>query len=136
MKVYDGLEENPRRLLRVLTAFDSRAPVAVVSSSGQLRVHFYADKINAARGFNVTYQVCWIGFSDFLSVLNTFMVLSHFRENRWVLFNQFLCSAVRMYFRWMGSAFPGRFPVEGTGAVTLNSSAVTGTGTVPMAGMS
>lgn len=58
MKVYDGLEENPRRLLRVLTAFDSRAPVAVVSSSGQLRVHFYADKINAARGFNVTYQVC------------------------------------------------------------------------------
>lgn len=57
MKVYDGLEENPRRLLRVLTAFDSRAPVAVVSSSGQLRVHFYADKINAARGFNVTYQV-------------------------------------------------------------------------------
>lgn len=58
MKVYDGLEENPRRLLRVLTAFDSRAPVAVVSSSGQLRIHFYADKINAARGFNVTYQVC------------------------------------------------------------------------------
>lgn len=55
--MYDGLEENPRRLLRVLTAFDSRAPVAVVSSSGQLRVHFYADKINAARGFNVTYQV-------------------------------------------------------------------------------
>lgn len=63
VKVYDGLEENPRRLLRVLTAFDSRAPVAVVSSSGQLRVHFYADKINAARGFNVTYQVCWIGFN-------------------------------------------------------------------------
>jgi len=59
VKVYDGLEENPRRLLRVLTAFDSRAPVAVVSSSGQLRIHFYADKINAARGFNVTYQVCW-----------------------------------------------------------------------------
>ncbi|XP_071223393.1 low-density lipoprotein receptor-related protein 12-like [Salvelinus alpinus] len=57
VKVYDGLEENPRRLLRVLTAFDSRAPMAVVSSSGQLRVHFYADKINAARGFNVTYQV-------------------------------------------------------------------------------
>jgi len=57
VKVYDGLEENPRRLLRVLTAFDSRAPVAVVSSSGQLRVHFYADKVNAARGFNVTYQV-------------------------------------------------------------------------------
>ncbi|KAM6899395.1 low-density lipoprotein receptor-related protein 12 [Xenentodon cancila] len=57
VKVYDGLEENPRHLLRVLTAFDSRAPVAVVSSSGQLRVHFYADKINAARGFNVTYQV-------------------------------------------------------------------------------
>ncbi|XP_037651635.1 low-density lipoprotein receptor-related protein 12 isoform X2 [Sebastes umbrosus] len=57
VKVYDGLEENPRRLLRVLTAFDSRAPVAVVSSSGQLRIHFYADKINAARGFNVTYQV-------------------------------------------------------------------------------
>lgn len=57
VKVYDGLDENPRRLLRVLTAFDSRAPVAVVSTSGQLRVHFYADKINAARGFNVTYQV-------------------------------------------------------------------------------
>lgn len=57
VKVYDGLEENPHRLLRVLTAFDSRAPVTVVSSSGQLRVHFYADKINAARGFNVTYQV-------------------------------------------------------------------------------
>lgn len=57
VKVYDGLEENPRRLLRVLTAFDSRAPVAVVSTSGQLRVHFYADKINAARGFNATYQV-------------------------------------------------------------------------------
>ncbi|TRY65077.1 hypothetical protein DNTS_006077, partial [Danionella cerebrum] len=57
VKVYDGLEENPRRLLRVLTAFDSRAPVAVVSTSGQLRIHFYADKINAARGFNVTYQV-------------------------------------------------------------------------------
>ncbi|XP_041758224.1 low-density lipoprotein receptor-related protein 12 isoform X1 [Coregonus clupeaformis] len=57
VKVYDGLEENPRHLLRVLTAFDSHAPVAVVSSSGQLRVHFYADKINAARGFNVTYQV-------------------------------------------------------------------------------
>ncbi|XP_051992305.1 low-density lipoprotein receptor-related protein 12-like isoform X2 [Xyrauchen texanus] len=57
VKVYDGLEENPRRLLRVLTAFDSRAPVAVVSSSGKLRIHFNADKINAARGFNVTYQV-------------------------------------------------------------------------------
>uniref|UniRef100_A0A3P9I903 Low density lipoprotein receptor-related protein 12 n=1 Tax=Oryzias latipes TaxID=8090 RepID=A0A3P9I903_ORYLA len=57
VKVYDGLEENPRHLLRVLTAFDSRSPVAVVSSSGQLRVHFYADKINTARGFNVTYQV-------------------------------------------------------------------------------
>ncbi|KAL0962614.1 hypothetical protein UPYG_G00342680, partial [Umbra pygmaea] len=57
VKVYDGLDENPHRLLRVLTAFDSRSPVAVVSSSGQLRVHFYADKINAARGFNVTYQV-------------------------------------------------------------------------------
>lgn len=57
VKVYDGLEENPRRLLRVLTAFDARAPLAVVSSSGQLRVHFYADKVNAARGFNVTYQV-------------------------------------------------------------------------------
>ncbi|XP_061905266.1 low-density lipoprotein receptor-related protein 12-like [Entelurus aequoreus] len=57
VKVYDGLEENPRRLLRVLTAFDSRAPLVVVSSSGQLRIHFYADKINAARGFNVTYQV-------------------------------------------------------------------------------
>uniref|UniRef100_H3CGA1 Low density lipoprotein receptor-related protein 12 n=1 Tax=Tetraodon nigroviridis TaxID=99883 RepID=H3CGA1_TETNG len=57
VKVYDGLEEDPRRLLRVLTAFDSRAPVAVVSTSGQLRVHFYADKINAARGFNATYQV-------------------------------------------------------------------------------
>lgn len=57
VKVFDGLDENPRRLLRVLTALDSRAPVAVVSSSGQLRVHFYADKINAARGFNATYQV-------------------------------------------------------------------------------
>ncbi|KAG2465194.1 LRP12 protein, partial [Polypterus senegalus] len=57
VKVYDGLEENPYRLLRVLTAFDSRAPVTVVSSSGQIRVHFYADKINAARGFNATYQV-------------------------------------------------------------------------------
>ncbi|KAL2080118.1 hypothetical protein ACEWY4_023911 [Coilia grayii] len=57
VKVYDGLDENPRRLLRVLTAFDARAPLAVVSSSGQLRVHFYADKVNAARGFNVTYQV-------------------------------------------------------------------------------
>ncbi|XP_077600212.1 low-density lipoprotein receptor-related protein 12 [Stigmatopora nigra] len=57
VKVYDGLEENPRRLLRVLTAFDSRAPAAVASTSGRLRVHFYADKINAARGFNVTYQV-------------------------------------------------------------------------------
>ncbi|XP_077362291.1 low-density lipoprotein receptor-related protein 12 [Festucalex cinctus] len=57
VKVYDGLEENPGRLLRVLTAFDSRAPLAVLSSSGRLRVHFYADKINAARGFNVTYQV-------------------------------------------------------------------------------
>uniref|UniRef100_A0A672ZAC2 CUB domain-containing protein n=1 Tax=Sphaeramia orbicularis TaxID=375764 RepID=A0A672ZAC2_9TELE len=57
VKIYDGLEENPRRLLRVLTAFDSRAPLAVVTSSGQLRVHFYADKINAARGFNATYQV-------------------------------------------------------------------------------
>lgn len=64
MKVYDGLEENPRRLLRVLTAFDSRAPLAVVSSSGQLRVHFYADKINAARGFNVTYQVCLVSGPD------------------------------------------------------------------------
>ncbi|KAM9386264.1 low-density lipoprotein receptor-related protein 12 [Pholidichthys leucotaenia] len=57
VKVYDGLEENPHRLLRILTAFDSRAPVVVVSSFGQLRVHFYADKINAARGFNATYQV-------------------------------------------------------------------------------
>ncbi|KAM9824295.1 low-density lipoprotein receptor-related protein 12 [Neosynchiropus ocellatus] len=58
VKVYDGLEENPRRLLRVLTAFDSRTtPVQVVSSSGRLRIHFYADKINAARGFNATYQV-------------------------------------------------------------------------------
>lgn len=57
VKVFDGLDENPRRLLRVLTALDSRAPVAVMSSSGQLRVHFYADKINAARGFNATYQV-------------------------------------------------------------------------------
>ena len=57
VKVYDGLEANPRRLLRVLTAFDSRAPVAVASSSGRLRVHFRADKVNAARGFNATYQV-------------------------------------------------------------------------------
>ncbi|KAG5857092.1 hypothetical protein ANANG_G00014900 [Anguilla anguilla] len=58
VKVYDGLEEDPRRLLRVLTAFDARAPVAVVSSSGQLRVRFRADKVNAARGFNATYQRC------------------------------------------------------------------------------
>lgn len=57
VKVYDGLEEHPGRLLRLLTAFDPRAPVAVVSSSGRLRIHFYADKINAARGFNATYQV-------------------------------------------------------------------------------
>ncbi|XP_064409957.1 low-density lipoprotein receptor-related protein 12 isoform X2 [Latimeria chalumnae] len=57
VKVYDGLEENPRRLLRVLTAFDTRAPVTLVSSSGQIRVHFFADKVNAARGFNATYQV-------------------------------------------------------------------------------
>uniref|UniRef100_A0A8C5G185 Low-density lipoprotein receptor-related protein 12-like n=1 Tax=Gouania willdenowi TaxID=441366 RepID=A0A8C5G185_GOUWI len=57
VKVYDGLEENPRRLLRVLTAFDCRSPLTVVSSSGRVRVHFNADKINAARGFNATYQV-------------------------------------------------------------------------------
>ncbi|NXM00120.1 LRP12 protein, partial [Tyrannus savana] len=57
VKIYDGLEENPRRLLRVLTAFDSHAPLTVVSSSGQIRVHFCADKVNAARGFNATYQV-------------------------------------------------------------------------------
>ncbi|XP_033849753.3 low-density lipoprotein receptor-related protein 12-like isoform X2 [Acipenser ruthenus] len=57
VKVYDGLEEHPHKLLRVLTAFDSRAPVTVVSSSGQIRIHFYVDKINAARGFNATYQV-------------------------------------------------------------------------------
>ncbi|KAJ3609696.1 hypothetical protein NHX12_024207 [Muraenolepis orangiensis] len=57
VKVYDGLQENAVRLLRVLTAFDSRAPVSVVSSSGRLRVHFYGDKVNAARGFNATYQV-------------------------------------------------------------------------------
>ncbi|KAE8599448.1 hypothetical protein XENTR_v10017189 [Xenopus tropicalis] len=57
VKIYDGLEENPRNLLRVLTAFDSHAPLTVVSSSGQIRVHFCADKVNAARGFNATYQV-------------------------------------------------------------------------------
>ncbi|XP_023558109.1 low-density lipoprotein receptor-related protein 12, partial [Octodon degus] len=57
VKIYDGLEENPHRLLRVLTAFDSHAPLTVVSSSGQIRVHFCADKVNAARGFNATYQV-------------------------------------------------------------------------------
>lgn len=58
VKVYDGLDENPRRLLRVLTAFDAHAaPLTVVSSSGQVRVHFCADKVNAARGFNATYQV-------------------------------------------------------------------------------
>ncbi|KAM4028306.1 low-density lipoprotein receptor-related protein 12 isoform 2-T2 [Anomaloglossus baeobatrachus] len=57
VKIYDGLEENARKLLRVLTAFDSHAPLTVVSSSGQIRVHFCADKVNAARGFNATYQV-------------------------------------------------------------------------------
>lgn len=57
VKVFDGLEENPLKLLKVLTAFDSRAPLSVVSSSGQIRVHFSTDKINAARGFNATYQV-------------------------------------------------------------------------------
>ncbi|XP_055991180.1 low-density lipoprotein receptor-related protein 12 [Sorex fumeus] len=57
VKVYDGLEENPHRLLRALTAFDAHAPLTVVSSSGQVRVHFCADKVNAARGFNATYQV-------------------------------------------------------------------------------
>ncbi|KAG8570272.1 hypothetical protein GDO81_011183 [Engystomops pustulosus] len=57
VKIYDGLEENSRKLLRVLTAFDSHAPLTVVSSSGQIRVHFCADKVNAARGFNATYQV-------------------------------------------------------------------------------
>ncbi|OCT74948.1 low-density lipoprotein receptor-related protein 12 [Xenopus laevis] len=57
VKIYDGLEENPRNLLRVLTAFDSHVPLTVVSSSGQIRVHFCADKVNAARGFNATYQV-------------------------------------------------------------------------------
>ncbi|KAB5517702.1 hypothetical protein PHYPO_G00170260 [Pangasianodon hypophthalmus] len=58
VKVYDGLEAEPRRLLRVLTALDSRTSViTIISSSGQLRVHFYADKINTARGFNATYQV-------------------------------------------------------------------------------
>uniref|UniRef100_A0A1U7QQR9 low-density lipoprotein receptor-related protein 12 isoform X1 n=1 Tax=Mesocricetus auratus TaxID=10036 RepID=A0A1U7QQR9_MESAU len=57
VKIYDGLEESPRRLLRVLTALDSHAPLTVVSSSGQIRVHFCADKVNAARGFNATYQV-------------------------------------------------------------------------------
>ncbi|XP_057648444.1 low-density lipoprotein receptor-related protein 12 isoform X1 [Chionomys nivalis] len=57
VKIYDGLEENPRKLLRVLTAFDSHAPLTIVSSSGQIRVHFCADKVNAARGFNATYQV-------------------------------------------------------------------------------
>ncbi|XP_072323315.1 low-density lipoprotein receptor-related protein 12 [Scyliorhinus torazame] len=57
VKVYDGLEENSHKLLRVLTSFDSRPPITVISSSGQVRVHFYADKVNAARGFNATYQV-------------------------------------------------------------------------------
>ncbi|XP_021118462.1 low-density lipoprotein receptor-related protein 12 isoform X3 [Heterocephalus glaber] len=57
VRIYDGLEENPHKLLRVLTAFDSHAPLTVVSSSGQIRVHFCADKVNAARGFNATYQV-------------------------------------------------------------------------------
>ncbi|TTO31538.1 Low-density lipoprotein receptor-related protein 12 [Bagarius yarrelli] len=58
VKVYDGLETEPRRLLRVLTALDSRTSVTtIISSSGQLRVHFYSDKINTARGFNATYQV-------------------------------------------------------------------------------
>ncbi|XP_073535861.1 low-density lipoprotein receptor-related protein 12 isoform X2 [Phyllobates terribilis] len=57
VKIYDGLEENSRKLLRVLTAFDSHTPLTVVSSSGQIRVHFCADKVNAARGFNATYQV-------------------------------------------------------------------------------
>ncbi|XP_063113835.1 low-density lipoprotein receptor-related protein 12 isoform X3 [Cavia porcellus] len=57
VKIYDGLEENPHKLLRALTAFDSHAPLTVVSSSGQIRVHFCADKVNAARGFNATYQV-------------------------------------------------------------------------------
>ena len=36
--------------------------------------------------------------------------------------------------RWTGSAFPGRFPAAGTGAVTLSSSAVMVTGTVPTVG--
>lgn len=57
VKVYDGLEENSHKLLRVLTSFDSRPPITVIASSGKLRVHFYADKVNAARGFNATYQV-------------------------------------------------------------------------------
>ncbi|CAJ0946111.1 unnamed protein product [Ranitomeya imitator] len=57
VKIYDGLEETARKLLRVLTAFDSHTPLTVVSSSGQIRVHFCADKVNAARGFNATYQV-------------------------------------------------------------------------------
>ncbi|XP_051879939.1 low-density lipoprotein receptor-related protein 12 isoform X1 [Pristis pectinata] len=57
IKVYDGLEENSHKLLRVLTPFDSRTPITVISSSGQVRVHFHADKVNAARGFNATYQV-------------------------------------------------------------------------------
>ncbi|XP_067888400.1 low-density lipoprotein receptor-related protein 12 isoform X1 [Heterodontus francisci] len=57
VKVYDGLEENSHKLLRVLTSFDSRPPITIISSSGQVRVHFYADKVNAARGFNATYQV-------------------------------------------------------------------------------
>ncbi|XP_072119061.1 low-density lipoprotein receptor-related protein 12 isoform X1 [Mobula birostris] len=57
IKVYDGLEENSHKLLRVLTPFDSRTPITVISSSGQVRIHFHADKVNAARGFNATYQV-------------------------------------------------------------------------------
>lgn len=119
VKVYDGLEENPRRLLRVLTAFDSRAPVAVVSSSGQLRVHFYADKINAARGFNVTYQVscsCVLKRLSFCRFSDLFCVF-------------LLC-------RWTGSVCPGRSPVEETGGVTRSSSGATATGTVPTVGTS
>lgn len=117
--MYDGLEENPRRLLRVLTAFDSRAPVAVVSSSGQLRVHFYADKINAARGFNVTYQVRPGNLMDG-------------DRGSGLVFHLSLCLSLR----WTGSVFRGRFRVGGTGAVTRSSSAVTVTGTVPMVGTS
>lgn len=119
MKVYDGLDENPRRLLRVLTAFDSRAPVAVVSTSGQLRVHFYADKINAARGFNVTYQV---GSWSLPSASGLRFRCGGFEGSPLI--------------RWKASVCPGSCPAGATGAVTRSSSAVTATGIAPTVGTS